>query len=1118
MGQPVSTATHSLEGQPFGRYRLLDCLGEGGMAIVYRAVTEGPQGFMRELVVKRIRADLSRDAGFISMLMAEARLCALLKHPGVVQVHELGEVDGEYFIAMELVEGHDLSSVILRAQKLERPPPVGVVCHLVLQVAEALAYAHTLHDLDGQALEIVHRDVSPSNVMVTPRGAVKLLDFGVARAIRGASDERTRTGTLKGKIGYLSPEQADGLPIDHRTDIFALGIVFHELLTLKRLFRGDDELQTLRFIRESRVMPPERSDLGPEVQQILMAMLSRDVALRPKSCQEIVERLQPLVHELKADAGALKRWLDELAPIPPREVSESPTRNLSATTSPSPTGKARPRRPPPRRWSRLLVGLGLVAVIGVGAATQGLLPKPASSRSRSIAVLGFRNLAARPEAAWLDQALSEMIATELDSKRLRLIPAEQVARARVEVGATDFDRAAPETMQKLRSALGADLVLDGSYLALGDTQSQVRLDLRLSDRSGATLATLSESGAENQLLALVARAGTGLRTRLGEGAIERSGAAPLPSDPEAARLYAEGLAQLRLLDAQSARERLTRAAALEPQHPFIHAALAAAEEALGYSSTALVEAKRAFELSQTLAPADRLAIEGRYRLATKDWERAITAYRSCFALHPDSVDDGLELASAQIDAQKGDDALKTLGEVRKLPAAADDPRVELAEARAALILATPKRALDAAQVAIKKSAARGAPILLAQSHQLAGRAHWALANAKEALAAYTTAEKMYAAAHDDAGRASALVLRSSLHSTQGDLAAARRCLEEVQAIALKLRNKKTEASALIGLANLVSDGSTAADNEALASYQRALALCLSIDDRPCVATIANNIGSIYQARRDLQAAKKSYEQAAELLRGSGVGEITVVVFANLASVLFDLGDPAAARAAAEEALAACRRNGTKADTSWALYYLARTEAAQGELDAARSHFEEAARVDEQQGKKAELAAAKAALAELLLDQNKHAEAEALGREALALAKAANSTDNLGFGSEAHVAEVLVRILLAQGEARRAEAQQLFARTKEATPAGFDPDWAMLQAVTGARLAAAQGKRRPALAALQKELAKTNDYLFHSLWIRLAMVELAEDSEGGKALAVEARKRGFESIARRASRR
>ena len=143
-GRLLAIHANAVRGESFGRYRLLECLGEGGMAVVYRAITEGPEGFQREVVVKRIRADLSSDDSFTNMLLAEARLCALLNHPGIVQVHELGEVAGEYFIAMELVEGHDLSTVIMRARAQLRPPPVGVACFLILQVAEALAYAHSL--------------------------------------------------------------------------------------------------------------------------------------------------------------------------------------------------------------------------------------------------------------------------------------------------------------------------------------------------------------------------------------------------------------------------------------------------------------------------------------------------------------------------------------------------------------------------------------------------------------------------------------------------------------------------------------------------------------------------------------------------------------------------------------------------------------------------------------------------------------------------------------------------------------------------------------------------------------------------------------------------------------
>src|SRR5579862_9847443 len=162
----------------FGRYRLLDELGSGGMAVVSRAVVDGPQGFQRTVVLKRILPELSRNPKFVKMFLSEARLCALLHHPSIVQVNDLGEVDGEYFLAMEYVEGVDLSSLLRHAYDARKPMPAGVACWLAAELAGALAYAHALKDDEGRPLDIVHRDVSPSNIRVTPLGAVKLLDFG----------------------------------------------------------------------------------------------------------------------------------------------------------------------------------------------------------------------------------------------------------------------------------------------------------------------------------------------------------------------------------------------------------------------------------------------------------------------------------------------------------------------------------------------------------------------------------------------------------------------------------------------------------------------------------------------------------------------------------------------------------------------------------------------------------------------------------------------------------------------------------------------------------------------------------------------------------------------------
>src|SRR6266404_7003023 len=183
----------------FGRYRLVEQLGSGGMAVVYRAIVDGPEGFARQVVIKRIRPELSTNPKFVKMFLSEARLSALLHHPAIVQVHELGEVGGDYFLAMEYVEGRDLASALDRSKQLGRQLSPGLACFITLELARALAYAHELRDAHGP-LGLVHRDVNPSNVMLTAYGGVKLVDFGIAKAANSSGDERTRTGTLKGKV------------------------------------------------------------------------------------------------------------------------------------------------------------------------------------------------------------------------------------------------------------------------------------------------------------------------------------------------------------------------------------------------------------------------------------------------------------------------------------------------------------------------------------------------------------------------------------------------------------------------------------------------------------------------------------------------------------------------------------------------------------------------------------------------------------------------------------------------------------------------------------------------------------------------------------------------------
>jgi eukaryotic-like serine/threonine-protein kinase len=209
----------------FGRYVLLDRIGAGGMAEVFRAVMPGVEGFQRTFVVKRILAERAQSPYFVDMFVQEARINALLHHPNIVQVFDFGNVGGTYFLAMEYVRGRDVSEILRRLRKRERPCPAGVAAFIAREVAAALAYAHTLAAPDGTAFDIVHRDISPSNIICPRTGGVKLLDFGIAKALGEPEVEKTGHGVFKGKLSYIAPERIKDLPIDGRADLFALGTV-----------------------------------------------------------------------------------------------------------------------------------------------------------------------------------------------------------------------------------------------------------------------------------------------------------------------------------------------------------------------------------------------------------------------------------------------------------------------------------------------------------------------------------------------------------------------------------------------------------------------------------------------------------------------------------------------------------------------------------------------------------------------------------------------------------------------------------------------------------------------------------------------------------------------------
>jgi eukaryotic-like serine/threonine-protein kinase len=258
----------------FGRFELLKRLAGGGMGEVYLARQRGLDGFQKLLVIKTLLPHLCEDEEFITMFKDEARLTGQLIHPNICQVFEFDQVDGTYYIAMEYLRGEDLRRLWKACETRGKPLRVPLICRVIADAAAGLDFAHSLRNQEGEPYHIVHRDISPQNLLVTFEGGVKVIDFGVAKAAGRA--QHTRTGALKGKYSYMSPEQVAGQEIDGRTDIFALGIVLHELLTGRRLFKADSDVQTLERVRKANVPPP--SSINPQIPQSLDGLVLRALA------------------------------------------------------------------------------------------------------------------------------------------------------------------------------------------------------------------------------------------------------------------------------------------------------------------------------------------------------------------------------------------------------------------------------------------------------------------------------------------------------------------------------------------------------------------------------------------------------------------------------------------------------------------------------------------------------------------------------------------------------------------------------------------------------------------------------------------------------------------------
>jgi tetratricopeptide (TPR) repeat protein/DNA-binding winged helix-turn-helix (wHTH) protein len=1085
------TSSANLIGKKISHYRILELLGGGGMGVVYKAED---LKLGRHVAIKFLPGELAHDPKAFQRFEREARAASALDHRNICSIYHLGEYEGQPFIVMQLLEGQTLRDWIGSGpiHRLEQLPEL---LGLARQIADGLDAAHQRG--------IIHRDIKPANLFVSTRGEAKILDFGVAQFLadsEAAPDAvpsqqtgeyphptHTRTAPSMGTPSYLSPEQIRNERLDARTDLFSFGLVLYEMATGQRAFAGN----TAPVIREAVLNLPAVPvrQLNPELPQGLERIIN-------KALEKDRERRYQSARELRSD-------LERLGP-----GTSGSTRNRVLVYAAA---------------ALLLVVLSMGFVLRHGwRGTPIPTAAPAVRARRSVAVLGFRNLSGDPQAEWISTALAEMLRTELASgDQLRIISGEDIAHMKLDLSLPTTDSYGPETLAKIRQRLNADNIVLGSFLISGQhNRRSLRVDLQLQDAAaGETIAAVSESGNAAEIPDLVSHASARLRDQLGINAASQSEVSQaktsLPTNPEALRLYSEGLEKLRAFDALAARDLLEQAVTAEPNYSLSHASLAEALFDLGYDAKAGDEAKKAFQLSENLPRADHLFVEGRFRELTRDFPDAIEIYQALRDFFPDDLDYALHLAHVQMRAGHGLDAQQTIARMRSLPEPQNqDARIDIAEAHLGEALGDFHRTQRMAAAAELKAQRQGSRLLLAQAKEREGWAWDELGEYEKAEKVLSEARDLFAASGNPRDSAIVLLDLADVYSDRSQFLAARDSYTE----ALRLF-RQTGAQQKIAL-TLSSLGSLLYEQGMLEEAKKCQEDALRIDREIGNGTArdSNNLANVLEAMGDLLNALQMRQVAVEGFHQDGDSANEAISATNLGEILLKRGEISSAQQNIDRAMAMQQKIGHKRGLGFSLFVLAEIQRQQDRLQDARSTAEQNVALRRELKDETKIPETQMQLAEIALEQGKSAEAESLARISATAFDQQKVTD---LGAQAYAD--LSQALLAEGklsEARAASDHAVLLSGKGGDfAAHFDAHLAS-SAVT-----AESGNSKEALKVLEAVRSEANrhGYVNYELESRLRMAEIeikTGNVSAGRSrlerLQADARARGFTLIARKAT--
>ncbi len=1076
------------------RFRITHFLARGGMGEVYEA---DDVELHERVALKSIRSELLHDGRALDRFKREIHLARKVTHPNVCRIFELfrhpagssgdSSAGSVVFVAMELLEGETLGEFLRNQPRLALED----ARLIALQMASGLGAAH--------AAGVLHRDFKPGNVLLVPgpKGVRAVItDFGLALRSKqdvslGGLASITGAGEVLGTPAYMSPEQVEGKDLTPASDVYSLGLVLYQMATGTRAFEDATPLSmAVRRIKEDPV-PPHMlvPNLDRQWEAVILKCLQRDPKSRFQNGDEVAEALR--------------------GEAPQRSGSSFERKTLAAS-----------------------LALAVIVVAGVVIAKMRQKAPVEEAKSTtaaiavrpSIAVLPFHNLSGRADTDWVSTALPEMLTAELAAgEKLHTFPGENIARASTDLGLTGKQTLAPDTLSHLRKYLGSDYVVLGAYLDQGAAAGQVRVDLWLQDtKTGEIAATISEKGSESSLDDLATKAGTDLRRKLGVGDITPGEAATvqasLPSNPEAVRLYSEGLAKLRIVDAIAARDLLQKAVAADPNYALGHSALADAWQAMGYDQKARAESKKARDLSSGLSHEEQLWIEGRDWELNRKWDKAVEIYHTLFQFFPDNIEYGLRLASAQKQGRTVDEALATLATLRRLPAPdRDDPRIDLQQADVFDVKGAYKEQQAAAEAAANRARDLGANLLLARALNQKARALEKQGKLEDAIRSAQEASNIADSSGARTEVAKALTIIGIVHFDQGNFTDAAKSYDAALNIEQETGDNRAIATTLNNLANALGEqgdlaGSIKMLNEALATFRE-------VGDKHSAAAVLGSIAARTLQQGDLKQGKKMLEEGLAASREIGDQERTGTALYNLGEVLRWQGDLKGARKMYEQSGELSKQIGDQSGVAYALFSVGDVLTAEGDLAGAKAKYDESIALRNQMGEKGNVAETQMALAILQVEQGHATDADSVLRQAR------DEFRKEGLGDDEILADsLLARILLSQGQVADAEKETSSAHDLLAKSQDFSVR--LRASIVDAQVEAAAGKTGDALRALQETTtnAAKLGYSGYALEAQLALgeVELASGNRtAGRNRLTEVRRqaqqKGFGLIANRAAR-